>query len=365
MFDLFKRYGLPPTKEYTIKKYPRMDVVKKMMMSELKRVKNYYRIRERGVANDHLLSRLITMCSLNITLSDMGYRGLIKSDYMFKARQLNIVSDISVGDYHSNLFYANNATDILYIVENEYDWFTLKDNWKDCNPIRCVYHTLTDMDMYSMYGDKQLEEPSLFVYEIDIVLLMMMYKYWSEERLTISDTMSVNPTRFLAMYVFPNIVGSVLDLSIINRLFAYSENSDVKSFVNSHPFHVMDYSKDIDRILNNIVYLTKGEEIYLEQLFLTVPVIENDTMYDVMMLHKNYYTRQSEWVMWVSRIGYVYKLLIYLDKKGMIRNRDELYYLPAMIRRLENRSTATRLPSHRVNELTAITYKIKDILGKR
>jgi len=364
MFDLFtKYYKLPPSRDFTIKKYSRMDYVKRMMVSEIARLKKYYRNRERGVNNSHMLNRLISMCSSNIELSDMAYRATIKASYLYTVKQLEIVSNINDGFYHENLFFSKNAIEVLYAVENDVDWFTLEKTWRDAIPIRCVYHELTDINYYPMFGTMELQDQALFVYEIDIILLMAQYRYWSLER--IENNMSTNPTRFLAMYVMPNMIGSMTDLAILNRLFKINKQEEIPKFRFEHPIQVMDFTRDIDRLLNSINYDTSGEDLYLEQLFLTIPAIEQENMDGVLRLHKQFFTRQSEWILWVSRIRYIYDLMLYIGKKGEVKNKDELYYLPAMIRRLENRSTTVRLPGVQLAKLDSYTFKIKEIIGKR
>lgn len=363
MFGLFTKNGERLTHSFPVKKYSGFNFIKEHYLQELSKVKHYYRNRERATSNTNLISKLVSLLIQNIDLDDYTYAALVKAESRFIAKQLKITNNVSHGDYHENIFYKENSIEILLEVTSDSLLYNLKNTWEEIVPVRCIYTENTDLDFYQMDGSKSLNKLMLSVYEIDTVMLMLQYKYWAKFRM--ESGQSINPNAFVINYVLPNIISNMLDLTLFNRYLALANNKIIPKFKIGHPFVVSDYSDKIDNIFKVVVSDTDDENIYLEQLIMTIPSIVNSNMLYALALHHVYYTRQSEWVLWSSRFFYIYELLIALGERGISKNREELYELPAKIRQLENRSTEIKLPGILMQDLDNKVMEIKRKLGRR
>jgi len=365
MFNLFTNSKKLTEHQFTIKQYSRLDFIKRRYKSELLRIKEYYRNRERVTSNSHMLNKLIQLIVPNIELSDINYLKIVSADAIYYARHFGLINNNSFGSYKENMFYNSNSIEVLYYVENYIDILNLKNNWKELVPIKCVYNEDTDLDFYVPYGKKDYTSLHMSVYEVDIIMLMMQYKYWALERIKNND--GISPNTFLTMVVFPNMMDSILNISLFNRFIMLSKGISPDSFKYDHPFHVIDMSYDIDIVLSDIIDDLQYENIYIEQLLSTLFSITEDEqdMLDVLRINKQFFTRQSESILWISRTRYIKELLVFLGAKGLAKNRDNLYYLPAKIRQLENRSASINLPGSLLQNMYNDIGEITRILNAK
>lgn len=363
MLNVFTETSFGKFINYPIKKYPQFDYIKRRYSDELDKVKNYYRERIRAVDNTHPFSKIINNLSPSLELDNLEYFKLVSADAIYLSKQYGFVSNINQGKPFVNVFYKDNSTEFLLYVENEIDPYELGMDWKNAASARVISSENTDIDFNILDGNKKLLYPQYTVIEVDLVMMMMQYKFWALERMSTDD--SINPNVFVATVVLPNMLDNMLDITIFNRFLLISENSEITKFDITHPFSVLNLSQQLDFVLKNIARDLKGEGIYLEQLLLSMPVVSNVSMVDTLQIHLPFYSSRSEWLLWISRIRYIYKLLIFLGDKGMARNKEVVNYLPIQIRRLKNRATLITLPAELVEEYKVTLDNISVLVGKR
>lgn len=351
---------------YPIKYYPRMDYIKRRMGIELSRIQNYYFYREGGVNNSHLISRLIHMLYENYETDPLALFRRLNYTKEYIARQMKIVSDISFGEVHNNIFYNGNSKEILISVDNFIDPFEMREHWREFVPIRVVYTDEVDLDFYQFDGTKTKSRESLTVVEIDITILVMMYNYWSLERL--KNNQSTNTNYFTKMIVLPKMMGSMLDLTIWNRFMGIFYNSDLNtSYSVRHPIHMINMHNEIDNILRNVVRDVEDKSIVFNALIESVPTIYNYKMNNALQLNRDGFTRQSEWTIWASRIDYIDFLIDIAGKRGFSRNTTDIYKLPQYIRLLRNNSTPIfdMLSGDILKRFNFTLDKLESKIGKR
>ncbi len=348
-----------------IKKYSKFDYIKDRYTEELKKIKEYYRNKDNAVSNAHILSRIINMLSPNIELDIVEYFKIVDTNAIYIARQFNLVSNINNGEIFNNIFYNGKSYEIINYVETEIDIFDIEDNWIEYSPIKVTYTEETDLDFHILNGNKTKDGVSLTILELDITLLLLMYKQWALSR--IREDKSTNMNVFVATIVLPNALDNMLDLTILNRLIYIYKYGDCKQFRIKHPFSVLDFSKGIDNILEDVIKDINNSNITIEQLLNTIPTIVNNNMLETLIINRPYYTKQSEWVIWLSRIEYIAFILEVLGNQGIKRNRDLLNRLPSLIRQLENRSTNiySKLKDELLLDFEYNIEKIKNTLGSR
>jgi len=363
---MFNFFITPYSKiEYPIKTYYKFEYIKRRYAYEINKIKDYYRNRDRAVKNSHILSRLIVMLSPNYNTEDFEYFKIIDTNSRFISKQFNIVSNISNGKVLNNELYKDNSYETLIYTNKELDLNTLKLTWMNEVPLRCVQTTSTDINFSFPYENVSLPKSTYSVFELDVNLMLMMYKYWCLDR--VKNDMSTNPNVFIATYVLPNTLESILDMGIFNRFLAYSNNNKVsQNIFNPHPFTILNYSTGIDEILKSILRDVRGEKIYLEQLLLSIPAIGNDTMLPVVKLTNKYYTRQSRWVLWSARMKTIRQLLYILGKKGRNMNRSEITKIPFIFKTIKNRESdiEAKLPETVFGDFKNEIGKIKKLIKK-
>lgn len=363
---MFNFFVTPPSGiEYPIKKYYKFEYIKRRYQYEVNKVKEYYRNRDRAVTNTHILSRLVSMLAPNFNNDDFEYFKIVDGESKFIARQFNIVSNISNGKVLKNELYGSNSYEVILYTTTDLNLDILKLTWMNASPLRCIETTTNNINFSFPYTNVNLPENTYSVFELDVNLMLMMYKYWCEMR--VSQNNSTNSNVFIATYVLPNTLDSILDISILNRFLAISNGVKLSQDVfNPHPFLILNYSSGIDEILKNILKDVRNNKIYLEQLLESIPAITSDNMLTVTKLTTKYYSRQSIWVLWSSRIKMIRQLLYILGKKGRNMNRTEINRLPYTFKVIKNRESDIEsiLPNYEYNEFIIELNKIKKLLKR-
>lgn len=361
MFDIFLK--TTDNMKYPIKYYSKMDYIKRRYLFELNRIMTYYGQRDRATNNTHPISRLVTLIAEDPYKDPMDYFAKIDSGKDFIARQFKFVSNISFGELHDNIFYKRNSKELINSVDHTIDPYDFRTNWKKYVPIRVVYTEETDIDFYTFTGDKEKPNMQISAYEIDVNILMLMYKYWSLERM--DHDQSINQNVFTYQVVLPRMMISMLDLVIWNRFIAIFKEQTLNNNMSKHPFHVLDLTSGLDAILTTISKDLKGDGIPYRQVIDSIPTITAVNMSHALVLNRPYYTRQSEWSIWASRIDYLLFLLEFGDKKGIQRNRNITSQILRHIRFLENGSTPieSKLGEYLNREFWVKIEKIKTLLG--
>jgi len=364
MFNFFIKPRSPFN--YPIKKYYKFEYIKRKYNFEINKVKDYYRGKNRAVNNRHILNRIITMLAPSYTLEDFDYYSRVDSNSRLVSKQFDIVSNINKGRVLQNELYGENSDEIFLYTETPINLDTFKYTWITESPIRCIHTNNLELSFMFPYENITLPENSLHVFEIDITKMLMMYKYWCLER--VREDNSTNPNVFIATIVLPNVLDSLIDLTIVNRYLAIAAGEKLPhKFINKHPFVIINYVEGIDNVLTDIVKDTRNSSIPLEQLLLSIPVIVEETALPVIKITHTYYTAQSKWVFYLSRVGTIKNLLTVIGKKGRARNKELVNTLPYVIKTILRRSGGLPdiLTPDRIAKFNKDITTINKIIGKR
>lgn len=326
MFEIFLKRNV--TYEYPIKKYSKFDYIKRRYMYQYDYIKQYYSNREYSVINTNLISRLILTLAPSIELDVYDYLTQVSSSARLVSKQFDIVSNINYGRVLEDVFFGKNSREVFLYREDYIDIDNIKNNWKNLQTIRVLYTEETNLDFpipYFSYTNINSIDERLYIMSIDIITLMLQYRYWCLERM--STNSSIEPTYFVAKVVIPNMIGNMLDIAIYNRFIKISNSNNIHNKRIQHPFNVIDYSITIDKILKSIVRDFKDTHSLLEQMYASIPGIFNDNILQALYIDHRYYTVQSEWVLWLSRISVLKDSFKILGTNGIKRNTDIIHKL--------------------------------------
>ena len=366
MFKFFTNAEKANEIRYPINKYSKFDHIKRKYILELDRVMYYYKNRDRSVRNTHMLSRLLKITIPSTDLDIVEYFKHVDVNARYVSRQFGVVSNIDNGRVLSNVLLSNHSKEIYLYTENDIDIFSLSDSWESYSPVRVIYSNNTDIDMEIFYGDtKEKIMDELTIFELDIVMMACQYYYWKKGR-DIMDKMSDINT-YIAMMVIPNILPSYMDISMVNRFFSLANGVIMNDGKAKHPFNVIDYTKDIDKMYRSLARSYRDTVTPIEQLYQTIRVISNENSLSTLHINHRYYTMQSLWVLWVARLSYITDTIKFLGVKGQRRNPGWYKALPGVIKTIERRASNLegRLPELIYIDLLGDIEYIKQTIGKR
>jgi len=364
MFELF--FLDAPTQNFPLKHYNKFDLIKRKYLEQLTIVKEYYYNIERPVNNKHLISRLINTLLPSIDDRDIiDYLRAVDSVGRLVSKQFGIVSNINNGEIQENIFFGKNSFEILLYTESEIDIETISTNWKTLAPIKVIYNEDTALNMELPDNTSVSYTPTLNIMEIDVTLLMMMYREWYLVRMSMDQSTDINI--FVSQIVLTNMIDNMLDLAIFNRYTHIAAGMPIAAFTNPHPFYMLDYTERVDDVLDHVVDDNTDAPMKLEQEILSIPSIVNGTMLGALYISHRYFTLQSKWVLFLARIPYMKFLVAITGSRGVKRNLDILNRVPIMLKKLERSNvmktrmeTVPRLYMKFILDVTTLILKIKE-----
>ena len=331
MFRLFTNNR--DTNRYPINKYSKFDYLERRLYNNLLIVKDYYRNKERAIENTNMISRLINSLVPSVDLPILEYLKIVETNGKFLARQFGITSNIGRGKVFNSIFYGENSTELFLYTENDFDIFSLKNKWEELTPIKVIHTNNVDLDFYVPFNDRININELLVVMEIDITILLLQYRYWVKDR--VNKGMSTNVNVFLARVVTPNMLDNMLDLTIYNRFVRANDNTLFDTSFLDHPFDVTDYTHRLDKVLVNVYKDMVDSPLHFIQAYKTIPTVVNVDMLAALTISHKYYTKQSSWLLWVSRMTYYTDMISILGKPGIKNNTDILNGVKPYIKIME------------------------------
>lgn len=352
---------------YPVHKFPETIYLKRRVHSELLRIQDYYYNRESTVNNQHMLARLIDLTYPSLNEDPFTVFKQITAVKDYTSRQLGISSTITFGKIHNNILYKQNSKELFISVDTNIDPFDFKNNWMNYSPCRIIYNDDNELDFYNFDGRKSKYMEGLTIVEIDITILILMYNFWSLERL--KKSLSIDSTIFVKNIVLPKLMGSQLDISIWDRysnIFLNRLGNDGNKYY-THPLVTLKFKDTLDDILYKVKNRMVNVNMRLPNIILHVPTIYNNNMLDALRINIGYLTKQSEWCLWLSRLLYISDLIDMIPNVAKSNNSKYLNSLPYEIRSIENGSTPllNMIDGDIKIKIELAMEKIKEKIGKR
>jgi len=322
--------------KYGIRKNFKWNVLHKMYLNEYQKVKEYYRNREYNYENNNMLVKLTKLLKRDITTDPLDYLFYLDANAEYFANQMGIVSNKATGTVMNSVVFNGKSNELYIYVDNAVDPRYMKDNWRDYESLRFIKTPICDV-YYPVLFDYTLVSGGINIIEIDVKAMMLQYYYWCKDRYLKERDDKANV--FIPTVVIPNMSDSLIDLALWNRYVKLTLGRPIPETRIKHPMYLIDYSKGIDDIYKNLIKENTKTSIYVTQMMMSIPTLIKEDMLDVLVLHKDYFNRQSKWVLWVSRLADIADIYKMLGKRGKRLNKSLYMSLRYAIKNLKNRDT--------------------------
>lgn len=332
-FFLYNPSGI----QYAYKTYPKWDWIKRNYKDSIDNLISYYNYRTTIVNNKHLLTRIIKFAFPGFKHDLFSYVKDLELNSRNVARHFKLVNSVSSGTFFYNLFYSKNSIEVINHVEFDYDFLEVDKDYTKYSPLRVIYTEETALDFHLLNGTKEKSKPTVTVFELDITLMLIMYRAWCKRR--IKFNFSTDPNVFVSSIVIPNTIRTMIDLIIFNRFIFKAKGITIPEFKLKHKIYTLDYSRGVDDILGRVANDIVDENIPLPRFINTIPTIYYSNMYEALKLTRSLQTQQSLWSVWLARVKYINILLDLLGPTGEKANTSILYTLPYDIKQIRNGST--------------------------
>lgn len=309
---------------------------KHSLQTNLEKVINYYRLNPTAVDASHILNRIISTLAFGNAYAPEVYERLLDASIPQYAGALGLTSSASKGVLHTGEFFGKNCREII-VAHNEsnYDLKDVCENWQDVAAVTVLHHPFTDLQLNIPDGRKESAEFGLCVIAINFNLLGLQYKMFKEheERLA-RETGKVKRTmqQFIRSYVMPNMLPSILDYTIFNRLHTNFLGRICNKVRNPHPFQLIDIGRTLDQVQTlQLKMITNSSYRFLEILN-TIPAVSKPSLLEVSELPRMAATRQVAWALVPARLKMLSFLMQVSGPVGRALNVSDIERILIMFR---------------------------------
>ncbi len=307
---MINSFSLKDTLRYSLERSPQLDMVYKYMHLDYKIVHAYYQNRDARISNTNILVRLINKLSIDINKDIFDYLELLDIDYKYKAKSLDITSEL-----HRGKIFNNILGDTTVLIDNSFlSPFEVED-YKNVSAIKVLYSNDTDLSM----NHPSLYTKGNFVLMIDILAIMVQYRQWSLDRL--QNNMSTSPNIFVFQVLYTNMIKDLLEFSLYNRFFSniFTEQSTAK-----HPFNVRNHDDKVNKIFLKLSEKLERKTLRYTQFLQYIPLPFNKDAYDLLSYGVIDINHQNIWAIFYARIEIMLNIIFFLGHKSVARNKDLL-----------------------------------------
>lgn len=289
----------------------------------LARVKSYYRGSNKVLRRPNMLITLLHTLKINILNSDIeDVYEKIMSDSIYVSNHVGIVSNLSKGNILHGVVIPNMNEVFMYVTN--YDKYDIQDiNIMGVNTIRTISTTLDSLLLCHPTNIRYVNNlEDITIYEIDVNMLALQYYTWARDEMYLDNDIDIS--RFLYTVVLVNMMDSLLNVSLLNRYMNTMDDS-VKDIDNDkvyNPIQVLKINKKIDKQIQHLVKNThkKQTKITYDYFLKSMLLLDSDG-YEVLQFTNRIYTSNNEWVYWLSRVGYMERIIELCTKSSLSANK--------------------------------------------
>lgn len=307
---MYQSFVLKSTNEKGIVNYPAWNVIKRNFQRENQKIVSYYQKNATAVKSDHLIVKLIE--SINIPfIDDLNYyTGLVRNKAYSLASMLKISSPSYKGTTSRKGYFFGSMCDEIIIADNSlFSISEATENWKDLQPIKVLYHGITNLLPPLLDGKNLIQKEGYVVISVNIPMLAFQYQMW-RAKIQKDLVFKQDVAHFVRSYPIPNMIYSYQDIAIYNRLESLMKEVPLKKYgVNYHSFALIDDTGDADRVLKDVLTtISRGNYTY-NRILETIPAINVESGRVSLAMPDLPDTRQVYWAMVLARLPVISFLL--------------------------------------------------------
>lgn len=314
---------------------PEFERVKVGLREQLNRVITYRQENTRGVMGTHLLVQLLTNLNISLSYDIDFYIDRVENIAIQKSIALKMTSVYNQGKlFHDGVFYSKYSTrwagikEIIIATTDTFDRNDFKKHWRRYDPVRVMYHPMTDINLQVPDGYHDFEGNGIAVISVNIPMLAAQYKMWRDERREEDSRYSARSIeQFIQEIPIPNMLYSHLDIAVLNRLICFHYQLPVTGFERKHPFAMLDWTQKLDEMLKRYIAVLLPKRLDFDSLLAKLPIVSARSFHEIFTIPEDGFTRQVQWAILLSRLP----LLAFLfHQNSQYDNKRNTYYVNRM-----------------------------------
>lgn len=291
--------------------FPGFEYLRKTLGLQLDTVLQYQRQNPRAVPSDHLLVRILQSLNVSLDLDVNIYRDLVDDASGPLSMGLKLTSPLSPGRIrYPGVLYGKGSPEVWMSVTSRINYAEATRNWMNLCPVRFLSHPKTDLSLNVPMGVQNSDEVGLSIVTVDIPLLAFQYRQWRLRERLVNPEAQLTTMHFVAQYPLPNSLHSQLDIAVFNRMSKLYVDNPVGVSRLSHPFLLVDHSRDVDRVLGMMLTNYENRPTNWDQLLEGFLCPSGRSYRDVIRLPDGVQNRQVIWALTLARLNVLGFLLL-------------------------------------------------------
>ncbi len=323
---------------FSLTYFPEFDVVRRTYIRELSNVVDFYRTRVYAVKSNHFLANLINHLSVPLQYAVDRYADVAAVRAPYLAKAMNMTSDINTGQLFPGVFYGPGVKEIILYDDSYFNPFYAEREWERIAAVKVLLHPKSDMGLLLPNGRSMSDGDGLAVISVNIPLLAVQYRSfmaWQRTKTTVEGEL-LGISHFIHMYVLPNMLYSQVDISLFNRFMNICIGAPMGKPKLKHSFSVLDYTKQLDHVLDHVADKIRSTSERFEQILKQVPGIISVNSYDALAMPDITQTQQAFWALILSRLEIMSFLIDLAGEDTLRQNRIEITDLKRTLMRFRN-----------------------------
>lgn len=299
------------------------DYIKNTYLRELIKIQEYYQSRVYAVKNQNFFVRLLGHVDTPMDYRVDRYVEVTRTRAPFISKAFRMTSAIDYGDVHPGVLFGPGTDEILIYEDSYFDPVYAEKNWKRISALNVMWHPRSDLGFMLPNGKATSTDTGIAVATLNIPLLAVQFRAFLAEQRLRGDSGMLGATHFVHMYVLPNAMYGIANITIANRMIRLLRGLPMGTSKNKHPFPIVDYSDRLDGVLVKLLNDYGGFPMEYEWLLGSMPSFTSGSMDDSMMLPEIAPTRQVWWALMLSRLEMM-RALIEIGGEESVRKNGSL-----------------------------------------
>lgn len=304
MIELF-RTSAPMTGG--IRMPPTWGYIQRNLKTNIDKVKSFYQTNPIMLRNEHFLTRLISGFPVSLANTLSVYYKEVDRVALDHARQLDMTSAISYGKVRTGGFFGFNNPEILIACDTGFDPELLAIDWKNAQAVTVLSHGSDDfmsaLPTPSYYWSRPQEVSTILV---NVPMLMVQFHCFHNENKRRPPGEQWSVSQFVAAYVLPNMLASIQERALFNRLkmlSGYVPLAPSGLVKQPHPFALMNFNKAVDSALIMVIENIQVSSLNFDTILKSIPSFNKKHMYEAALMPDIVPMRQIDWALTVTRLA--------------------------------------------------------------
>lgn len=318
--------------------HPLFLEIRKNIRAEVDKTVIYYRNSNITVSITHLCCQILKLLNVSMKrdLDSFVYGCYEETERIAKVLSL-IHHDVPNPEPRDGLFYSKGITEFIVADESFFNHDLAYDKWDKLSPIKIYYHPFSDVNFPIPYGNYKnpIKERGYAIIGINIPMLALQYRAWFKNKDKIGDNLD-RMESFILRYPIVNCIYRHVEIALFNRLMKKYNQEPVAKFYRLHPFNVVDYTRQVDTVLDGRVEILKKRKLSFNELFTMFNTVYGKDWRHLANIPHILQVRNTKWVLDLQVLNML-SFWLQLNKAGnVLENKQMTNTILRHLQSLEN-----------------------------